>query len=134
MSVYVFDQIPVVPPFMYSLKLLDKISESVLQLTYTSSSLSQFALDLGYNGKPYKWNEKERFHLQCELDAIYAHLYCLEREEMDYILETFTIVKRKDIAKYGSYRTKETILQLYDKFAWLRDEMKLQQTTKAEQS
>ena len=42
---------------------------------------------------------------------------------MDYILETFPIVKRKDIAKYGSYRTKETILQLYDEFAWVKEEM-----------
>ena len=51
---------------------------------------------------------------------------------MDYILESFPIVKRKDIAKYGSYRTKETILQLYDEFAWVRDEMNLQQTNKTE--
>ena len=39
---------------------------------------------------------------------------------MDYILETFPIVKRKDIDKYGSYRTKETILKLYDEFAWVK--------------
>ncbi|MBX7227974.1 MAG: hypothetical protein K1X55_18215, partial [Chitinophagales bacterium] len=123
LSVYVFDQIPVVPPLFYSAKLLDKISETVLQLTYTSNILGPFAIDLGYYGTPFVWNEKERFQLQCELDAIYAHLYGLEKEEMDYILETFPIVKRKDIAKYGSYRTKETILQLYEEFAWVREEM-----------
>lgn len=134
LPVYVFDQISVVPPLMYSSMLLDKISKNVLNLTYTSSSLSQFAIDLGYNGKPYKWNEKERFQLQCELDAIYAHLYGLEKKEMDYILETFPIVKRKDMAKYGSYRTRETILQLFDEFAWVRGEMKQQQTTKTEQA
>jgi hypothetical protein len=72
---------------------------------------------------PTIWNDKERFQLQCELDAIYAHLYGLEKEEMDYILDTFPIVKRKDIAKYGSYRSKETILQLYDEFAWVKEEM-----------
>ncbi len=53
----------------------------------------------------------------------YAHLYSLEKDDIDYILETFPVVKRKDIAKYGSYRTKETILQLYDAFAWVREEM-----------
>ena len=53
---------------------------------------------------------------------------------MSYILESFPIVKRKDIDKYGTYLTKETILQLYDEFAWVRDEMKLQQTTKTEQA
>jgi hypothetical protein len=123
LSVYVFDQIPIIPPAMYSGMLLNRISECVLKLTYTSASLSQFALDLGFVGKPFIWNDIERFLLQCKLDAIYAHLYGLEKEEMDYILETFPIVKRKDIAKYGSYRTKETILRLYDEFAWVREEM-----------
>ena len=32
-------------------------------------------------------------------------------------LETFPIVKKKDIEKYGSYRTKETILRYYDEYA-----------------
>ncbi len=29
-------------------------------------------------------------------------------------METFPIVKRKDVAKYDTYRTKDTILELYD--------------------
>ena len=29
-------------------------------------------------------------------------------------MDTFPIVKRKDEEKYGSYRTKETILSIYD--------------------
>jgi len=29
-------------------------------------------------------------------------------------METFPIVKRKDIQKYGDYRTKLTILKIYD--------------------
>ncbi len=52
---------------------------------------------------------------------------------MNYLLETFSIVKRKDITKYGSYRTKETILQLYDEFAWVSEELKQQKTIKTEQ-
>jgi len=58
------------------------------------------------------------------LDAIYANLYGLEKAEMDYILETFPIVKCKDIDRYGSYRTKETILKMYDVFEWVREEVK----------
>lgn len=130
LSVYVFNQISIIPPTFYSNKIRNIISKYVLQLTYTSNSLSQFANNLGYDRDPFIWNEKERFQLQCELDAIYAHLYGLEKEEMDYILETFPIVKRKEIDKYGSYRTKETILQLYDEFAWVRVEMQQQPTIK----
>jgi hypothetical protein len=103
--------------------LLNQISEKVLKLVYNTIDLKPMAEEYGYEGEPFIWNEKERFQLQCELDAIYAHLYGLEKEEMDYILETFPIVKRKDIEKYGSYRTKETILRLYDEFSWVREEM-----------
>jgi hypothetical protein len=37
------------------------------------------------------------------------------RDAVAYILETFPIVKRKDEQKYGRYRTKETILEMYDR-------------------
>ena len=33
---------------------------------------------------------------------------------MDYILETFSIVKRKDEQAHGEYRTKRVILDIYD--------------------
>lgn len=32
----------------------------------------------------------------------------------DYIMEVFPIVKRKDAAIYGEYRTKRVILEIYD--------------------
>jgi len=53
----------------------------------------------------------------CELDGLYAHLYGLTREELAYILDTFSIVRRKDEEKYGEYRTKQMILQSYDALA-----------------
>jgi hypothetical protein len=36
---------------------------------------------------------------------------------VEYIMETFPIVKRKDEAKYGHYRAKEAILEVYDELA-----------------
>ena len=38
----------------------------------------------------------------------------IERDDVDYIMETFPIVKRKDIQKFGDYRTKLVILHIYD--------------------
>jgi len=67
-------------------------------------------------GPPFKWDEERRLQLRCELDAIYAHLYGVTKEELNYILETFPIVKRKDEAKYGEYRTKRMILEYYEKY------------------
>lgn len=38
-------------------------------------------------------------------------------EDVDYIMVTFPIVKRKGQTKYGSYRTKEKILEIYEKMS-----------------
>ena len=55
--------------------------------------------------------------LRCELDAAYFHLYGIQRNDVDYIMETFPIVKRKDEQQYGEYRTKRVILEIYDAMA-----------------
>ncbi|MEI6883543.1 MAG: DNA methyltransferase [Bacteroidota bacterium] len=120
---FIVKQLPLVPLKKYSNKLRSSINERVLKLSFNCIDLIPLAEDFGIQSAPFEWNEKERFQLQTELDAVFAHLYGLEKEEMDYILETFPIVKRKDIAKYGSYRTKETILQLYDEFVWVQKEI-----------
>ncbi len=40
------------------------------------------------------------------------------RHAVDYIMETFPIVKRKDLRDYGTYRTKLRILELYDQMTY----------------
>jgi len=62
----------------------------------------------------------ERARVRTELDAYYFHLYGLDRDEVDYVMETFPIVKRKDEAEHGTYRTKELILAAYDELAAVR--------------
>jgi hypothetical protein len=94
--------------------LQDWIAERVLALTYTAWDMAPFARDLGYTGPPFPWDEERRFSLRCELDAAFFHLYGIAREDVDYIMETFPIVKRKDEARYGEYRTKRVILEMYD--------------------
>lgn len=56
----------------------------------------------------------ERANVRAELDAYYFHLYGLTRDDVDYVMETFPIVKRKDEAAHGEYRTKQLILVAYD--------------------
>lgn len=85
-----------------------------IELTYTSYDIQSFARDLGYYGPPLWWNEERRFLLRCELDAAYFHIYGIEREDVDYIMDTFPIVRRKDEDEYGDYRTKRVILEIYD--------------------
>ena len=52
--------------------------------------------------------------MRAELDAAFFHLYGIEREDVDYIMETFPVVKKRDEQRYGTFRTKELILEIYD--------------------
>lgn len=89
----------------------------VLELTYNSWDLEPFAKDCGYICPPLIWNEARRFLIRCELDAAFFHLYGIEREDVDFIMETFPIVKRKDEQHYGEFRTKLVILDIYAEMA-----------------
>ena len=100
----------------------------VLELSFTSRDLEPFAKDCGYNGPPFIWNEERRFLIRCELDALYFKLYGLNREEVDYVMETFPIVKRKDVEKYSDYRTKNTILEIFDEMLECEKQGKQYQT------
>ena len=82
----------------------------MLRLTYTAHDMAPFARDLGYDGPPFLWDEEERRHLRARLDACYFHLYGLGREDADYVLGTFPIVRREDEARFGSYRTRDLVL------------------------
>ncbi|HOZ22791.1 MAG TPA: N-6 DNA methylase [bacterium] len=105
----------------------------VLELVYTSHDLAPFARDCGYDGPHFKWDKERRFQLRCELDAAFFHLYLgteqewrekatpellnyfpSPRDAVEYILDTFLIVKRKDEQQYGEFRTQRNIVSIYD--------------------
>lgn len=83
----------------------------------------------GYTGPPFRWDEERRAALRAELDAYYALLYGLTREELHYILdpqevmgenfpgETFRVLKDNEERRYGEYRTKRLVLEAYDRLA-----------------
>ena len=120
-------QIAYLPPAFYTEPRLAFITPRVLELTYTSHSLSPFARDLGHDGPPFAWEETRRAVLRAELDAFYARAYGLTRDELRYILdpaevmgpdypsETFRVLKEKEIRKYGEYRTARLVLQAWDR-------------------
>lgn len=112
-------QLPVLPPSAFTPSRLAFIMPRVLELTYTAHDLTGFARNLGYMAEPFTWNQERRFWLRAELDALYFLLYGIDRVDVEYIMETFPIVKRKDEAIYGVYRTKEAILKIYDELCQL---------------
>lgn len=86
-------------------------------LVDTAHDVAPFARDCGYDGPPFRWDEERRFRLRCELDAAFFRLYQLPRDDVAYILDTFPIVRRHDEQRFGTYRTKDTILALFDEMS-----------------
>jgi len=122
---HVFRQLPALVPGTYSehapwcisKTVRDWLLPRVLELTYTAWDLQPFAEDCGDDGPPFIWDADRRFHLQCEIDAAFFHLYGIARDDVDYILDTFPVLQRSDERAYGEFRTKRMVLELYDALA-----------------
>ncbi|MGB5632084.1 MAG: hypothetical protein WBM86_04790, partial [Waterburya sp.] len=120
-------QLPVIPPKTYTEEDIKFISDRVLELVYTAWDMQPFAKDMGYEDEPFIWDEQRRAILRAELDAYYAKLYGLTRDELRYILdpadvygedfasETFRVLKSKEIKQYGEYRTQRLVLKAWDR-------------------
>jgi hypothetical protein len=117
LNFFIVEQFPVLPARSYSEDQKQFVKDRALELLYTSLDLSGFARDIGYEGPPFRWDDERRFLMRCELDALYFHLYGIARADVDYIMNTFPIVRRKDEHQFGEYRTKRVILEIYDEMA-----------------
>lgn len=124
---HVKKQLVNLPPSAYSLVDIDYIVSRVLELTYTSNELKPWAQELGYNGPVFGYDPTRRARLRAELDARYASIYGLNRDELRYILdpstthgvgyptETFRGLKSNELRDFGEYRTQRLVLEAWDK-------------------
>ena len=127
LNFYVVRQFPILPPDKYTLSDIEFIGTRVLELVYTAWDMQPFAKDMGYDGEPFIWNPNRRALLRAELDAYYAKLYGLTRDELRYILdpadvygadlpsETFRVLKNNEIRQFGEYRTQRLVLEAWDR-------------------
>lgn len=111
------------------------VESRLVELCATSDDMSPLSVERWPegDGAVFRYDPERRFEIRCELDAAFFHLYLGSAEEwsrtaspellkslptpraaVEYIMETFPIVKRKDIDAHGHYRTKDRILELYD--------------------
>ena len=139
LNFFIAKQLPVLPPAAYAPEALAFIVPRVLELTYTAFDLTPFYDDLiaenpafdprpaSARGKPFPWNPERRAQLRAELDAYYARLYGLTRDELRYVLdpsdvmgpdypsETFRVLKDKELRQFGEYRTQRLVLAAWDR-------------------
>lgn len=134
MNFFLVKQFPVLQPQHYAKEDLAFIVPRVLELTYTTRDLETFGTELlvydprttGERGKPFTWNPERRAVLRAELDAYYARLYGLTRDELRYILdpadvmgadypsETFRVLKNNEMREFGEYRTRHFVLSAWE--------------------
>lgn len=129
LNFFIVKQFPILPPLQYVEADLSFIVPRVLELTYTAHDLKPWAEDLGYDGEPFPWSPERRALLRAELDAYYARLYGLTRDELRYILdpaevmgegypsETFRVLKNNEMRQFGEYRTARLVLREFDRMA-----------------
>ena len=132
LSDFIVYQLPAPAPETYRAADLDFIVPRVLELSYTAWDMQPFAEDLGFDGEPFRWDSERRAVLRAELDAYYAWLYGLTRDELRYILdpkdvvgedfpsETFRVLKEREEKPpprgFGEYRTRRLVLEAFDRF------------------
>jgi len=127
LKLFTMKQMTVLPPDHYDDAELAFIVPRVLELTYTAHDLKPWAEDLGYDGPPFPFDPDRRAQLRAELDAYYARIYGLTRDELRYILdpadvmgedypsETFRVLKKNEIREFGEYRTRRLVLAAWDR-------------------
>ena len=129
LAYFYLKQLPFLAPERYADADLAFIVPRVLELTYTANDLRAWAQDLGFDGPPFTFNSRRRAEIRAELDAYYARLYGLSRDELRYILdpaevlgegypsETFRVLKNREMKEFGEYRTQTLVMREFDRMA-----------------
>ena len=87
------------------------------ELFYTNNEIHALSEDLGRNHPPFVWNADRRSLIQAEIDAAMLHLYGLNIEQADWVLNSFTVLRKYEERDHGEFRTKRLVMAAYDAMA-----------------
>ncbi len=122
LNFFLVEQFPMFPPGFYadrcpwdSRQTLEKwISDRVLKLTCTSNDMKPLAEAAKFDPPVHRWNPAERLDLQAQLDAAFFLLYGIQRDDVEYILSTFTGAQKQSESMFGPSSAFDRILNHYD--------------------
>jgi len=125
MNFFILKQLPVIPPSRFrdpcpwdaDTSIGDWVWPKALELIYTAEDLRPWAEACGHHGSPFHWDPERRLALTSQLDAAFFHLYGLDREEVEHVMDSFRIVREREEAACGEYRTKQLVLAEYGALA-----------------
>lgn len=135
MTFFVVEQIAIIPPEIISQRpawlgssTQDWLADRVLELCYTNEELAPFAADLGRDHPPFHWRPERRVLLEAEIDAAVLHLYGLDRAQAEWLLDSFTVLRKYEESDHAEFRTKRIVLEIYDEIARARQMNRTYQT------
>ncbi len=94
----------------------DSVIRRLVKCVNYSYDMEPFVKDMGYEIEPRPWNEKERLDYMAQLDAIAAHLYGIDFDDLKYIFTTFPIEKREQEREYGTYLSRDLALKYFEEY------------------
>lgn len=111
------EQVPVpTMPLLADSPIVDAtwIRDHVFKLSYTSNDMRPLAIELDEFGPAFAWDHNRRSLVRTELDAAFLHLYGVARKDAGHILDSFLLVRGRDEAAFGEFRTKRVVLDVFD--------------------
>jgi hypothetical protein len=93
------------------------VVERAIELSYTATDVRGFAQAAGCSTEPFRWEAPRRAIVRVGIEAAMFHLYGLDRADVAHVMDVFSVVRRKDEAAFGEYRTKSRILEVFDAMA-----------------
>jgi hypothetical protein len=73
---------------------------------------------------PDRRDTGDRAQLRAEIDAYVAHLYGLTRDDFAYILDTFPVLRKKEVKAFGEFMSRRKCLEEYDRLIPIAEDLK----------
>jgi hypothetical protein len=127
LNFFIINQLPVLMPDSYTADDQEFIISRVVELVCTADDIAAVAKAWTGKSSAYQWDEPRRRTLKAEIDAYFAHLYGLTRDELLYILdpqeifgpdfpgETFRVLRENELRVFGRYKTLDLVMCEYDR-------------------
>ena len=129
MTFFVIEQLPILEPetvrkaeSWLGETVVDWLNSRALELYYTSQEISSLAESLKVKHPPYIWSPRRREILQADIDAAVMHLYQLDRDQSEWILDSFTVLQKYEERDHGEFRTKRLVMAAYEAMAKAKEQ------------
>jgi len=123
MGYYILYQLPVIPPERFEQRgpdgyatVREYLTAQLITCLKDNAAFEPLLRSLGYAGPVGGWDERERIAAMARIDAVIAHLYGLNADDLEYLFTTFPIEKKRIEARYGAYLCRDLALEAFHQF------------------